>query len=208
MCGIFGIIGEYDENLAKSSLAKISHRGRDNCGIVQERNLFFSHQRLSILDTSSLSHQPLKHENILLSFNGEIYNFKELRAELSSDFYFKTNSDSEVIIASYLKWGVDFVKYLRGMFAIALLDKDTLYIFRDRLGKKPLFYLQSKSFIFASEIKALTPFLQKNELNEDALMSYLSFLAPTPPHTFFKGINKLAAGEYLKLESGKVEVKR
>ncbi len=208
MCGIFGIIGEYDEQKAKSALARISHRGRDKCGIVQEQNLFFAHQRLSIQDTSSSAHQPIKYENILLSFNGEIYNFKELKRELESDFSFKTDSDSEVIIASYKKWGVDFVNHLRGMFAIALLDGEILYLFRDRLGKKPLFYLDSKSFIFASEIKALTPFLQKNELNEDALMSYLSFLAPTPPHTFFKGINKLAAGEYLKLESGKLEIKR
>lgn len=208
MCGIFGIIGEYDENLTKSALAKISHRGIDNCGIIQEKNLFFAHHRLSIQDINSHANQPLKHENILLSFNGEIYNFKELKKELESDFNFKTDSDSEVIIAAYKKWGLDFVNHLRGMFAIALLDSNTLYLFRDRLGKKPLFYLKDKSFIFASEIKALTPFLQKNELNEDALMSYLSFLTPTPPHTFFKKINKLAAGEYLTLESGKVEVKR
>ena len=208
MCGIFGIIGEYNEEKAKHALAKLAHRGRDNCGIIQRKNLFFAHHRLSIQDTASHANQPLIHEDILLSFNGEIYNFKELRAELISDFDFKTNSDAEVIIASYKKWGVDFVNHLRGMFAIAILDNETLYLLRDRLGKKPLFYLNNKSFIFASEIKALVPFLQKNELNEDALMSYLSFLAPTPPHTFFKGINKLAAGEYLTLESGKMEVKR
>ncbi len=210
MCGIFGIIGKYNENLAKSSLAKLSHRGRDNCGIIQENNLFFAHQRLSIQDTNPHANQPFKYQNILLSFNGEIYNFKELRNELGCEFEFKTNSDSEVIIASYLKWGVDFVNHLRGMFAIALLDDEILYLFRDRLGKKPLFYLDGKSFIFASEIKALTPFLTKTKMNEDALMSYLSFLAPTPPHTFFDGIKKLACGEYLKLntQSRHVEVKR
>lgn len=198
MCGIFGIIGEYNEKKAKTALAKLSHRGRDNCGIVCEKNLFFAHHRLSIQDISKNANQPFKYKNILLSFNGEIYNFKELKKELQDTFEFKSSSDSEVIIAAYLKWGVYFVSHLRGMFAIALLDSDTLFLFRDRLGKKPLFYLDSRSFIFASEIKALTPFLQKNELNEDALMSYLSFLAPTPPHTFFKGIKKLAAGEYLE----------
>lgn len=206
MCAIFGIIGEYNEAKAKHVLSLLAHRGEDFCGIEQRKNLFFAHQRLSILDTGSRSHQPLKHEKILLSFNGEIYNFQELKNEL--DFDFKTQSDSEVIIAAYLKWGVDFVNHLRGMFAIALLDGETLYLFRDRLGKKPLFYMEGKSFIFASEIKGLTPFLDKHELSEDALMSYLSFLAPTPPHTFFKGIKKLAGGEYLILKDGLVEIKR
>lgn len=208
MCAIFGIIGEYDEKKAKRALATLSHRGPDYCGITQNNNLFFAHQRLSILDTNTRSHQPIKYKNILLSFNGEIYNFKELKKDLASEFEFKTQSDSEVIIAAYLKWGVDFVLRLRGMFAIALMDSETLYLFRDRLGKKPLFFMQTDSFIFASEIKALTPFLNKTQMNEDALMSYLSFLAPTPLHTFFKGISKLAAGEYLVLKDKNYEVKR
>ncbi len=209
MCAVFGIIGEYDETMAKHALSLLAHRGPDYCGITQSQNLFFAHQRLSILDINERSHQPLQHEKILLSFNGEIYNFKELKEELACGFTFNTQSDSEVIIAAYLKWGVDFVNHLRGMFAIALLDGQTLYLFRDRLGKKPLFYMhQNNSFIFSSEIKGLTPFLKKHELNEDALISYLSFLAPTPPHTFFKGINKLAAGEYLTYNSGHVEIKR
>ena len=207
MCAIFGILGEYNEVQAKKALSLLAHRGSNYCGIVQERNLFFTHQRLSILDTSSSSHQPLKHKNILLSFNGEIYNFKELRKELESDYAFKTDGDSEVIIASYLKWGVGFVSHLRGMFAIALKDGDTLYLFRDRLGKKPLFYYEGSSFVFASEIKAIVPFLKQNRMNRDALFSYLSFLAPTPPFTFFDGIKKLASGEYLTFKNSKVEVK-
>jgi len=209
MCGIFGIIGSYDEKKAKKALSSLTHRGPDFCGITQKEKLFFAHHRLSILDTSSLSNQPIKHNDILLSFNGEIYNFKELKKELSSEFEFKTTSDSEVIIAAYLKWGVKFVEHLRGMFAIALLDSDTLYLFRDRLGKKPLFFMQNdENFIFASELKALVPYLSKKEMDEDALMSYLSFLAPTPPFTFFKGINKLGAGEYLTYKNNKYEVKK
>nr|WP_321267019.1 asparagine synthase (glutamine-hydrolyzing) [uncultured Sulfurimonas sp.] len=208
MCAIFGILGSYDIKKAKNALALLSHRGPDYCGIVEKNNLFFAHQRLSILDENARSHQPLKHENILLSFNGEIYNFKELKKELASEYEFKTQSDSEVIIASYLKWGVDFAQHLRGMFAIALMDSETLYLFRDRLGKKPLFFMHDESFIFASEIKALTPFLKKTQMNEDALISYLSFLAPTSPHTFFKGIYKLAAGEYLIFKDKKYDVKR
>jgi len=206
MCAIFGIIGEYNETQAKYALSRLSHRGPDYCGLVQTKNLFFAHQRLSILDVDARSHQPLKYKNILLSFNGEIYNFKELKAEL--DYPFQTQSDTEVIVAAYMKWGIDFVQHLRGMFAITLLDGETLYLFRDRLGKKPLFYIHNTAFIFASEIKALTPFLHKTQMNDDALMSYLSFLAPTPPHTFYKGINKLAAGEFLTYKDGRVEVKR
>ena len=206
MCAVFGILGEYDEGQAKYALSRLTHRGPDYCGVVQKNNLFFAHQRLTILDTHSRSHQPLAHKNVLLSFNGEIYNFKELKEELH--FEFETQSDSEVIIAAYLKWGVDFVQHLRGMFAIALLDGETLYLFRDRLGKKPLFFMHDTAFHFASEIKALTPFLNKTRMNDDALMSYLSFLAPTPPHTFYQGIQKLAAGEFLTYLNGKVEVKR
>jgi asparagine synthase (glutamine-hydrolysing) len=206
MCAIFGIIGEYNEKRAKAALASLAHRGPDYCGITQKEKLFFAHQRLSIQDSHHRSHQPIQYKNILLSFNGEIYNFKALKKEL--DFNFQTQSDSEVIIAAYLKWGLDFVKHLRGMFAIALLDGETLYLFRDRLGKKPLFYLQGKSFVFASEIKALTPFLQSKKMNDDALLGYLSFLAPTPPHTFYEGIKKLAAGEFLTLKNGIVKVQR
>ena len=206
MCAVFGILGEYDETQAKYALSRLAHRGPDYCGVVQKNNLFFAHQRLTILDSHSRSHQPLRYKNILLSFNGEIYNFKELRSEL--EYEFETQSDTEVIIAAYLKWGVDFVQHLRGMFAIALLNGETLYLFRDRLGKKPLFFMHDSAFRFSSEIKALTPFLNKTQINDDALMSYLSFLAPTPPHTFYKSINKLAAGEFLTYKNGEVKVQR
>ena len=206
MCAIFGIIGEYNTKQAKDALSLLVHRGGDFCGIVEQRHLFFAHQQLSITDIYSSSNQPLRYKDILLSFNGEIYNYKELKKEL--DFEFKTSEEGEVIIASYLKWGVDFVKHLRGMFAIALKDGDTLYLFRDRLGKKPLFYYGGSSFVFASEIKAIVPFLKQNRLNYDALFSYLSFLAPTPPFTFFDGIKKLASGEYLVYKDKKIEVKR
>jgi len=206
MCGIFGIVGEYNHESAKRALAKLQHRGPDYCGVIEKERLFFAHQRLSILDNTSRSNQPMREKKILLSFNGEIYNFRELKEELN--YPFKTDSDSEVIIASYLKWGVEFVNHLRGMFAIALLDGEKLYLFRDRLGKKPLFYMHQSSFIFASELKALKPFLHKTQMNNDALLSYLSFLAPTPPHTFYMGIKKLSAGEYLSFIDGEIEVKR
>lgn len=197
MCSVFGILGPHDEKQAYDALNKLTHRGPDYSGVYQSHNLFFAHQRLSIQNKKYKKDQPFKYQDLLLSFNGEIYNFKELYTDLKSDFSFSSDSETEILIAAYIKWGSNFVTHLRGMFAIAILDKNTLYLFRDRLGKKPLFYLQANSFIFASEIKALVPFLHKKELNQDALLSYLSYLAPTPPHTFFKGIKKLAAGEYL-----------
>ena len=162
MCAVFGIIGKYEEQKAKYALSLMHHRGPDFCGVVQEKNLFFAHNLLGIMDTSTDARQPFSYQNILLSFNGEIYNFKELKSEL--DFEYKSGGESEVLIAAYLRWGVDFVHHLRGMFAIALKDGDTLYLFRDRLGKKP--------------------------------------------HTFYEGINKLAAGEYLTCKDKKVEIKR
>lgn len=195
MSAVFGILGEYDEKKANHALSLLSHRGVDFSKTVQRQNLFFANKAFI-------------HVDILLSFDGEIYNSNELKAKLSYEFNFKTQSEGEVIIAAYLKWGVDFVSHLRGIFVIVILDDDTLYLFRDRLGEKPLFYLHVESFIFASEIKALIPFLQKIEMDEDALLSYLSFLAPTPPFTFFKNIKKLAAGEYLVFRDKKVKVER
>jgi asparagine synthase (glutamine-hydrolysing) len=200
MCAVFGILGEYDTHQAKNALARLLHRGPDYCGVIESQNLFFAHQRLSIQDLDKRSHQPLQYKNILLSFNGEIYNYKELREQLEFDF--QTQSDSEVIIAAFLRWGVEFVAHLRGMFAIALMVDDTLYLFRDRLGKKPLFFMHDSAFRFSSELKGLSPFLKSKKMNDDALLSYLSFLTPTPPHTFFQGIYKLAAGEYLRYENG------
>jgi len=147
MCAIFGILGTYNEKLAYNALSALSHRGPDFCGVEYTKTLFFAHQRLSIEDVHHRSHQPFKYKNILLSFNGEIYNHNQLRKEL--DFDFQTQSDTEVIIAAYLKWGETFVSHLRGMFAIALLDGEKLYLFRDRLGKKPLFlYARYRCFLF------------------------------------------------------------
>lgn len=208
MCAIFGIIGEYEDKKARFALSKLLHRGSDFCGIVEREGLFFAHQRLSITEPSSQANQPFVYEKIAISFNGEIYNYKELKAELRDSFEFRAQGEAEVILAAYLRWGEGFVNHLRGMFAIAILDDVTLYLFRDRLGKKPIFYMNTHSFVFASEIKALVPFLDSIEMDEDALLSYLSFLAPTPPFTFFKNIKKLGAGEYLCLKDGKVSIQK
>ncbi|MDD5052227.1 MAG: asparagine synthase (glutamine-hydrolyzing) [Sulfuricurvum sp.] len=204
MCGVFGIIGNYSPVKAREALGTIAHRGRDNCGIVEEHRFFLAHQRLSITDNHHRSHQPMCRGRLLISFNGEIYNHLELRRQLEIQEW-ETFSDTEVILAAYERWGIECVKHFEGMFAFALFDGEKLYLVRDRFGKKPLFYHQSKeAFIFASEIKAIKPFLSSIQMNEEALHSYLSFLAPTPPHTFYLGIEKLESGEWLCFENGKI----
>ncbi len=208
MCGVFGIVGEYEPAKARAALATLGHRGRDNCGIVEKQGLFLAHQRLSITDTHERSHQPMRYKELLLSFNGEIYNHRKLRTELEG-YVWQTHSDAEVILAAYERWGIECVQRLDGMFAFALFDGEKLYLVRDRFGKKPMFYHHdSKSFIFASEIKAIKPFLKSVSMNEDAMRSYLSFLAPAPPHTFYKGIQKLESGEWLCFEKGRVHKQR
>ncbi|MFH0710692.1 MAG: asparagine synthase (glutamine-hydrolyzing) [Pseudomonadota bacterium] len=204
MCGVFGIIGDYTPTKARIALATLRHRGRDHCGIIEQKGLFLAHQRLSITDNHHRSHQPLRHKNLLLSFNGEIYNHKALRLELE-EFQWQTHSDAEVVLAAYQRWGIECIRHFDGMFAFALIDSEKLYLVRDRFGKKPMFYYQgADAFVFASEIKAIKPFLSSVKMNEDAMRSYLSFLAPAPPHTFYEGIEKLESGEYLCFEKGKI----
>ncbi|HIC45108.1 MAG TPA: asparagine synthase (glutamine-hydrolyzing) [Sulfurimonas sp.] len=204
MCAIFGILGKYDGVIARKAIGLLSHRGPDYCGIVERENLFIAHNRLSIVDLSEKASQPMIKDEVILSFNGEIYNYKALQKELD----FETSSDTEVVLKAYLKWGLSFVDKLEGMFAISIYDKGKLYLFRDRLGKKPLYYMRTpKLFVFASEIKAILPFLKTKKLNKDALHAYLSFLAPPPPHTFYKGIEKLESGHFAVYKEEKFEVK-
>ena len=144
-------------------------------------------------------------KSLRVLFDGELYRQKELSEMLG---HADAKSDEELVMASYKKWGVDFVKHLDGSFRIAIYDKKKLYLFRDRFGLKSLFFMQKeKNLIFASSIKELTPYLDNVSMNRDALLSYLSFLAPTSPYTFFEGIYKLGASEYLIFDGKKYEVK-
>jgi len=204
VCGVFGIIGHYSPHKAREALKTLQHRGRDYCGVVEQNTLFLAHHRLSITDVHPRSHQPMRRDKVLISFNGEIYNHAQLREQLIG-LKWETFSDTEVVLAAYERWGIQCVEYLEGMFAFALIDGDKCYLVRDRFGKKPLFYHQSnEAFVFGSEIKAIKPFLSSVQMNDEALHSYLSFLAPTPPHTFYKGIEKLESGEWLCAEQGKI----
>lgn len=204
VCGVFGILGEYSPHKAREALRLLSHRGRDHCGIVEKNRLFLAHQRLSITDAHSRSNQPMIRNKIMISFNGEIYNHNALRQELKLQGL-ETASDTEVILAAYERWGIECIERFEGMFAFALVDGEKCYLVRDRAGKKPLFFHHGKeAFYFASEIKALKPFLSSVRMNNEALHSYLSFLAPTPPHTFYEGIEKLEAGEWICFENGTI----
>lgn len=208
MCGVFGIIGEYTPAKARLALASLRHRGQDHCGIIEQEGIFLAHQRLIITDAHSRSNQPMRRGKFLLSFNGEIYNYKTLREELGI-LAWETQGDAEVILAAYERWGIECVKRFEGMFAFALIDGEKLYLVRDRFGKKSLFYHQnSEQFVFGSEIKAIKPFLKRTAMNQDGMLSYLSFLAPTPPHTFYEGICKVESGEWLRYERGTITKQR
>ena len=202
MCAVFGIVGEFSLKEAKRALFLMKHRGPDESSFVYGKNFFFGHNRLAIVDKNS----NFKFEDILISFNGEIYNHQDLRKTLP--YNFKTNGDTETILAAYKTYGLDFIHHLKGMFAIAIKDKDIIYLFRDRFGKKPLFYYKDeKRFIFASEIKAILPFIKK-EPNFKTLSCYLSFGVSISPDTFYKNIKKLPPGYFLSFKNGKIKIKK
>ena len=225
MCGIAGILSidrkEYSIglNLIKKMNKIQSHRGPDARGvwISKEQNIAFGHSRLSILDLSRTADQPFQDSNkdYTITFNGEIYNYLELKKKLIKKGYkFKTkNSDTEVLLFSYIEWKRNCLKYIRGMFAFAIWDNvdKTLWLVRDRVGIKPLYYKADKNKIFfASEIKAiLLDETYKPKIDQESLFHYLSFLCTPAPKTMFEGIKKLDAGSWLLIDQdGKVVKKK
>jgi asparagine synthase (glutamine-hydrolysing) len=222
MCGIVGIINyENKDRINEGLLIRMRdimiHRGPDDFGIwiSDDGKTGLAHRRLSIIDISKSASQPMSNEDnsILIIFNGEIYNYLEIRHELEIKGHkFKTDhSDTEVIIHSYEEWGVECLHKFRGMFAFAIWDdnKKELFIARDRIGIKPVYYTKNSGrFIFASEIKSiLVDTGVKREVNIKGFYHFLSFLTVPSPETMFKDIYKLPAGCYLKLsENGKMTV--
>ncbi|WP_024786906.1 MULTISPECIES: asparagine synthase (glutamine-hydrolyzing) [unclassified Lebetimonas] len=187
MCAIFGIIGSYDLKKVKKALDLMIHRGRDFQNIVEFRSGVFGFNRLAI-ENVNINMQPLKVENRIFVFNGEIYNYKNLIKK----YNLNVKTEIEVIAKLWEKFGVDFVKKIEGMFAIAVYDKK-LFLFRDEFGKKPLYF--TKTGIFASEIKAILPFTGK-KLNFNALAEYLAYNSSIAPNTIYQEIYKLPAGCY------------
>lgn len=212
MCGFVGIYNygssqDIDEELLIEMRDTMIHRGPDDCGIYlsRDRRLGLGHRRLSIIDLTPRGRQPMSDNEgkIWIVYNGEVYNFSALRKELEKKYTFRSRTDTEVLIYLYKEYGKDMVHKLRGMFAFAIWDDTTkeLWLVRDRIGIKPLYYtFVDGTFIFASEIKAILKHPSiKREVNEDGFYHYLSFLTTPPPQTLFEGIYKIPAGHMLTL---------
>ncbi|MCX4028809.1 asparagine synthase (glutamine-hydrolyzing) [Endozoicomonas sp. SM1973] len=220
MCGILGIASKLplanQDWFSEGSIA-MSHRGPDDAGEwwTNDRRVGLAHRRLSIIDLSSAAHQPMSNvmKSLTIVFNGEIYNYKELQLKLSSKGQiFKSNSDTEVILAAYNMWGVDCVKYLIGMFAFAIFDTkaQSLFLARDRAGEKPLFYHHVKGvFCFASELKSLMANRGvSHQIDMGSLDCYLAMGFVPGEQCILKGFKKLPPAHALlfKLNTGEVKV--
>ncbi len=214
MCGIAGIVTkrENKKEIIEGMSKRIEHRGPDGEGYFFDGDVALAHRRLSIIDLST-GNQPMFNEDdtIVTVYNGEIYNYVELRDELvASGHKFKTKSDTEVLLHGFEEWHTDLPKHLRGMFAFAIYDKNTkeLFLARDNFGIKPLYYtMMNDTFMFASEVKAFldTPDFKK-ELNEDILGAYLEFSFVPTNETFFKGVYRLDAGSSLLYKDGEITI--
>lgn len=218
MCGICGFYSKLKhtiDDLVDMNNTMI-HRGPNDHGeeiypcLYSDYSVGMAHRRLSIMDLSILGHQPMHSENKRLTviFNGEIYNFQELKEELN-EYEFKSNCDTEVIIAAYLKWGIKCIDKFNGMFAIAIYDRkdESLYLIRDRIGKKPLYYYyDSENLYFASELKAImeNKYFPK-KINENVLGMYLYKQYINAPKSIFKDTYKLEPGAILKFKKGILE---
>ena len=214
MCGIAGIVTKREDKneIIEAMSKRIEHRGPDGEGYFFDGDVALAHRRLSIIDLST-GNQPMFNEDdtVVTVYNGEIYNYVELRDELvKAGHKFKTKSDTEVLIHGFEEWHTDLPKYLRGMFAFAIYDKKSkeLFLARDNFGIKPLYYtVMDGTFMFASEIKAFldTPDFKK-ELNEDILQAYLEFSFVPTNETFFKGVYRLDAGSSLLYKDGDIKI--
>lgn len=207
MCGIAGFFGLEDKPLLMKMTDKIEHRGPDDFGYYTDRNISLGHRRLSIIDLSRRGKQPIFNENkdICVIFNGEIYNFKEIRKDLEKKGHrFRSDTDTEVIVHAYESYGDKCLALFNGMFAIALYDskKKRILLARDRMGVKPLYFtFQNKVLYFASEIKSLLENKRiKREINYKALHDFLTFRCNSTSETMFRGIYKLAPGYYLSYD--------
>jgi len=213
MCGIAGFIDKTKSlELLKAMTDTLSHRGPDDSGYFLEEGVGLGHRRLSILDLSPRGHQPMSFEHLIVVFNGEIYNFKEIRSELQAKGYtFTSDSDTEVLLKAFHLWGPASVEKFIGMFAFALYDKKKreLFLFRDRIGVKPLYYFwDGRSFAFASELRALKKGLPALHIDKDALFEYLQFGYISAPRSIFQNVQKLEPAHYLVFAQGRIEKKR
>ena len=206
MCGIAGIIGSSETLPIAEILSSMGHRGPDSSGffVDDEDKVCLLHTRLAVVDLSSNAEQPMSiyDEAITISYNGEIYNYQELKLELEENgFSFFGNSDTEVVIKAYAHFGVGFLQKIKGMFALAIWDRNKrrLVVARDASGIKPLYYsIHNGVLKFASEMKALLPMIKGSvEINKGAISKYLSFLWCPGSETPVSGVKKLGPGELI-----------
>lgn len=211
MCGIVGIIdkkNQIKEVDLKKMTSTLKHRGPDSFGLwlskINNINIGLGHRRLSILDLTNAGHQPMTFENVTISYNGEIYNFKEIKKELEELGYkFESNSDTEVLLKSYHQWGIKSLSKFNGMFAFVIVDslKKKVFLCRDRLGVKPLYYFKTENnLLFGSEIKSILSNVNfKKKISHEALSSFLEIGYVPEPISIFKDIYKVPAGNYISV---------
>lgn len=218
MCGIAGIINLYNNHPVQKQLITdmtntMHHRGPDDYGIFVDEKVALGHRRLSIIDLSPIGKQPMWdiNERVGIVFNGEIYNFNEIKEELLQKGYqFKSHTDTEVIINAYLEYGIKCLEKFNGMFGLCIYDKynNKSYIARDRIGIKPLYYTETDGkLVFSSEIKAILKYPGFTPSpNKTAISSYLGYRYPIGEYSFFEDINALMPGHYLEIVGDKIAV--
>ena len=214
MCGIAGILNHSNqavpESMIRNMTCALSHRGPDADGFYQDHEIALGHRRLSILDLSTGANQPFADHSgrYMMVFNGEMYNFQEVKALLPG-YPFKTTGDTEVLIAAFAKWGPDCIRHFKGMFAFAVWDREQkeLTVMRDRLGVKPVYYYHdSIHFLFASEIRAiLSTGLVEKKADPAGIYEFLSYQSIGYPLTAIRNICQLEAGSYLTIKGGKLQ---
>jgi asparagine synthase (glutamine-hydrolysing) len=215
MCGISGILGLNDkvqrENIIRAMNRCLAHRGPDDEGIFSDAQITLGHRRLSIIDLSSAGHQPMLSDDkrFCVIHNGEIYNFKEIKNQIK-DYEFKTQTDTEVILAAYIKYGKRCVEHFNGMFAFAVWDtvKKELFIARDRIGIKPLYYFHNADiFLFSSEIRALLASnIVGRKIDEESLVNYLRYQTVHAPKTILKDVFMLMPGSYMTVKEDEITI--
>jgi len=212
MCGILAVIGEYSKEKVKRAISMQQHRGPDDSGIYFDNKLALAHKRLSIIDLKTGKQPMISDKGNIIIYNGEIYNFKEIKEEITKErrYSFKTNSDTEVILAAYDVWGKRCVKKFNGMFSFIIWDKEKreLFVARDRLGIKPLYYYKDgKKLIFSSEIKSILEFVSP-KINKEILYDYFNYFIQIGNSTLFKGIKTFPKACFASISRTKTTVSK
>ena len=213
MCGIVGFrsIRHFQElqEFLPEAVAKLTHRGPDDSGLFFDEScgVGLGHRRLSVIDLSKAGQQPMANDDgsVHIIYNGEVYNFREIRVSLEAQGHvFRSETDTEVILQAYIQWGIECLQRFVGMFSLAIWDsrKQELYLARDRLGIKPLYYyFNQETLLFASELKALMAFKSfEREIETDSIPLFLHYQYVPSPRTIFKNTHKLLPGSYLRYD--------